>query len=262
MLGKRWNVWAEARAIGVTDSLAASNALGFVGSTGIDYKFMPWLAVGMSLGIEGFETKYGTAGLRSGTIGLTAMPYVGVRLEENIYASAFVGLTSINYNNNPSTAVSARFAALRFMFGGAVSGVWNYGAWRLQPTLQGTYGTETQYGYTDSVGTVVAGQVVNYGRISAGPEVGYSFQGPDKQYRIEPFVLAKINLDFASTNAVALNGQAVALRPGTLGSGSAGAGVAVNFESSFYLRLQGSYDSIGVSGLDVWSGLIRGGMTF
>jgi hypothetical protein len=33
-------------------------------------------------------------------------------------------------------------------------------------------------------------------------------------------------------------------------------------DEGFYLRLQASYDSIGVPGLDIWSGRIRAGKTF
>ena len=258
----RWNVWLEGRVIGATDSLARNNTLGFVGSTGVDYKFMPWLAVGLSVGIEGFETKFGGAGVRSGTVGVSAVPYVGIRIDDNIFASAFVGVTSITYNTNPTGLTTARFDALRLFFGGALSGVWRDGPWRFQPTLQGTYGNEEQYGYSDSVGTRVGGQNVTYGRLSAGPEVGYTFWADDRSWSVEPYVLAKAHLDFASSNAVLLTGQSVVLRPGTLGSGTAGGGVSLRMDGGAYLRLQASYDSIGVSGLDVWSGLIRGGLTF
>jgi hypothetical protein len=262
MLGKKWNAWLEGHVIGAVDSLAASNALGFVGSTGVDYKFLPWLAVGMSVGAETFETRLGTPGVRSGTIGISAAPYIGIRLDDNIFASIFAGLTSINYNNSPAVAVTAQFNALRVFFGGALTGVWREGMWRFQPTLSGAYGSEAQNAYTDSTGNAVQAQTVSYGRISVGPEVGYTFRRDDRNWSVEPFVLAKANLDFASSNAVTLNGLAVVLRPGTLGSGSLGLGVDTRFEKGFFLRLQGSYDSIGVTGLDIWTGLVRGGMTF
>jgi len=260
--GKKWNVWLEGRVIGAVDSLAATNALGFVGSAGIDYKFLPWLAVGMSLGAEKFETRFGTLGVRSGTFGLTAMPYVGLRLNDNVFASIFAGASTIDYNNNPQPGVSATFTSLRFLLGGSLSGVWRDGPWRFQPTLSATYGAESQPGYTDSAGTLVAGQTLTYGRIGIGPEVGYTFTTGSSGWSIEPVVIAKANIDFASSNSSVLNGQSVVLRPGTLGSGSTGVGLNAHHDNGVYLRLQGSYDSIGVLGLDVWSGLLRAGMTF
>ena len=262
IVGKKWNVWLEGRAIGATDSLAQASSLGFIGSTGADYKVLPWLALGLSVGAETFETKFGTAGVRSGTVGVSAIPYIGIRLHENVYASAFVGLTKINYNTNPGAGISAHFNGLRTLVGGALTGIWKEGAWRFQPTLAGTYGSEAQEAYTDTGGNAVAAQTVSYGRISAGPEVGYAFRFDENGLTVEPFVLAKANLDMASSNAVLLNGQSVVLRPGTLGSGTLGGGIDLRFDSGYYLRVQASYDSIGVSGLDVWSGVIRGGLRF
>ena len=49
-------------------------------------------------------------------------------------------------------------------------------------------------------------------------------------------------------------------RSGPLGSGPAGPGLTMSFERRFYLR-QTSYDSISVTGLDIFSGLLRAGMT-
>lgn len=262
ILGRKWNVWLEGRVVGAWDSLAQTNASGFAGSAGVDYKFKPWLAVGMSVGVETYETKFGFNGVRLGSVGLSAVPYVGFRLSDNVFASAFVGLTQLTYNSNPQLGSTANYTALRVMFGGSLFGNWQAGDWSIRPILSGTYGSEAQAGYTDSLGNVVPGQTVSYGRLSAGPEVGYTFHAPDNSWAVKPYVLAKANLDFASSNSSLLQGQSVVLRPGTLGSGSAGLGVDSRFPSGFYLRVEGSYDSIGVSGLDVLTGLIRGGMTF
>lgn len=262
MLGRKWNVWMEGKLVGAWDSLAQTNSTGFVGAAGVDYKFKSWLAVGMSVGVETFETKFGFNSVRLGSVGLSVVPYVGFRLTDNVFASAFVGLTQIAYNSNPQLGDTANFTALRVMFGGSLFGQWQFGDWRVRPILSGSYASESQNGYTDSLGNVVSGQTVTYGRVSAGPEVGYTFWGPEKSWSVQPYVLAKANLDFASSNAVLLQGQSVVLRPGTLGSGSAGLGVDTRFSSGFYLRVQGSYDSIGVTGLDVLTGMIRGGITF
>jgi hypothetical protein len=262
MLGAKWNVWGEGRFVGAWDSLAQTNSRGLIGSGGVDYKFTPWLALGVSIGVETFETKFGSQGVRLGSLGVTVMPYAGFRLSDNLFASVFVGLTPIGYNSNPQPTSGASFNALRLLVGGALFGNWQFGDWRVRPTLSGTYGSETQYGYTDSQGTVVGGQVVSYGRLSAGPEIGYTIWSADKSWSVEPYVLARANLDFASSNSTVLQGQSVVLRPGTLGSGSAGLGVDARFSNGFYFRVQGSYDSIGVTGLDVISGMIRGGLTF
>jgi Autotransporter beta-domain len=262
VIDSKWNIWLEGRVIGATDSVAQSAALGFVGSAGGDYKLLPWLATGLAVGFEGFENRFGTQGLRIGSTGFTAAPYVGVRLDEHITASVFAGLTGLTYNSTPATAVTANFQALRLFVGGALTGVWRDGPWRFQPTLGGTYASEQQNGYSDSSGTVVSPMTVTYGRVSAGPEIGYTFQGPQDRWTVEPFVMATANIDFTSSNLTALNGQAVTLRPGTQGSGSAGLGFNLRFPDGFSLRAQGSYESIGVVGLDVWQGVLRGSLAF
>ena len=261
-LSRKWNVWMEGRVTGINDSLAQTNSLGFAGAGGVDYKFLPWLAAGMSVGMESTETRFGAPGVRTGSLGVSLVPYVGLRLHENIYAEGFVGVTRLNYNLNPAIAVNGSFDAFRFFLGGAVSGVWYDGNWRFQPSILGAYGSEAQNAYTDSSGTAVPGQTITFGRIAAGPEVGYTFKDDNRGWSFEPFALLKANLDFSSSPVYAIGATPIAVRSGTQGSGQLGGGVAMQLDDGFYLRVQASYDSIGVSGLDVWSGRLRAGRTF
>jgi hypothetical protein len=262
ILDRKWNTWVEGRVVGSNDSLAQTNALGFAGTSGIDYKFQPWLAVGMSVGVETYETRFGQPGVRTGTIGVSLAPYVGMRLSDNIFAEGFIGLTKLAYNTNPASGIVGNFDALRFFFGGGITGVWYEGRWRIQPGISGAYGTESQNGYTDSAANVVPGQTVSFGRITAGPEIGYSFKDENRGWSIEPFAMLKGAVDFASSPVVQFNGAPLIVRQGTQASALAGGGVALQLDRGFYLRVQGSYDSIGVSGLDVWSGRLRAGITF
>jgi hypothetical protein len=261
-LNRKWNVWAEGRVASLTDSLAQTNTLGFAGASGVDYKFLPWLALGMSLGVENYETGFGVPGVRTGTIGVSLVPYFGLRLHDNIYAEGFVGLTKLNYNLTPAVAVTGSFDAWRVFFGGAVSGIWHYENWRFQPSILGAYGSETQNAYTDSAGTAVPSQTITFGRIAAGPEIGYTFKDVSRGWSFEPFVLLKGNLDFSSAPVYSINGTPFVVRSGAQGSGQFGGGLAMQLDDGFYLRVQASYDSLFVSGLDAWSGRIRAGKTF
>ena len=259
----RWNVWAEGRVVGLTDSIAQQSTLGFAGTAGVDYKFQPWLAVGLSLGVENYETRFNLPGVRSGQTGVTALPYFGVRLTDNVFAEGFVGLTKLYYNVTPGTGTTGTFDSLRVFFGGALSGVWHDGNWRFQPSILGAWGSETQNAYTDSANTFVPAQTITFGRIGAGPEIGYTFKDDRRGWSFEPFGLAKVNLDFSSTPIYAFyGGTPVVARSGTQASGQVGGGIAMLLDEGFYLRLQASYDSIGVPGLDIWSGRIRAGKTF
>jgi hypothetical protein len=261
-LGRKWNVWAEGRIASLNDSLAQTNTLGFAGAAGVDYKFQPWLALGMSVGVESYETGFGVPGVRTGTIGVSLVPYFGMRLHPNIYAEGFVGVTKLNYNLTPAVGVSGGFDAWRVFLGGALSGVWHDGNWRFQPSILGAYGSETQNAYTDSAGTAVPAQTITFGRIAAGPEIGYTFKDESRGWSFEPFVLLKGNIDFSSAPVYAIGGTPYVVRSGAQGSGQLGGGLAMQLDDGFYLRVQASYDSFFVSGLDAWSGRIRAGKTF
>src|SRR6185312_1692291 len=80
---RKWNAWAEGRVMGLTDSIARQSTLGFAGTAGVDYKFQPWMALGSSLGVENYETRFNLPGVRSGQTGVTVLPYFGVRLTDN-----------------------------------------------------------------------------------------------------------------------------------------------------------------------------------
>ena len=70
-------------------------------------------------------------------------------------------------------------------------------------------------------------------------------------------------LTFSSDTMGQINGSTpVIVRSGTVGMGTVGAGVAAKLDNGFSLRLEGSYESIGVSGLDVWSGQLRAALRF
>ena len=259
---RKWNVWAEGRVAGLNDSLAQTTTLGFAGAAGVDYKFVPWLALGMSLGVETYETRFGVPGVRTGTIGVSLVPYFGIRLHDNVYAEGFVGLTKLNYDLTPALAVSGSFDAWRVFFGGAVSGVWHDGPWRFQPSILGAYGSETQNAYTDSAGTAVPAQSITFGRIAAGPEIGYTVKDLSRGWTFEPFVLLKGNIDFSSAPVYSIAGTPFVVRSGAQASGQLGGGLAMQLDDGFYLRVQASYDSLFVSGLDAWTGRLRAGRTF
>jgi hypothetical protein len=261
-LSRTWNVWAEGRVASLNDWLAQTNTLGFAGAAGVDYKVMPWLALGMSVGVESYETRFGIPGVRTGTIGVSLVPYFGMRLHENIYAEGFVGLTKLTYNLNPAVSVNGGFDAWRVFLGGAVSGIWYEGNWRIQPSILGAWGSETQNAYTDSAGTAVGGQTITFGRIAAGPEIGYVYKDESRGWSFEPFVLVKGTIDFSSAPVYSIAGTPFIARSGAQAGGQIGGGLAMQLDDGFYLRLQASYDSIFVPGLDAWSGRIRAGKTF
>jgi Autotransporter beta-domain len=259
-LSGQWNIWTEGRFTGATDSLANTASIGFVGTLGADYRFRPWLTAGLSLGFETAQTKTSAPGGGIGAFGITALPYVGVRLDPHVFVSFFAGVTGLSYNATPGTGITAAYGGTRLFTGGSLTGVWQDGPWRLQPGVSFTYGSEAQTSYTDSAGTFVSGQTVQFGRASAGPEVGYTFRDPAGAWSVEPYLRGQFNLDFATDERVFLNGLVISTRSG--GSGTVAGGVQWQTGARFNGKLEASYDSIGVTGLDLWSALFHFNWSF
>lgn len=101
---------------------------------------------------------------------------------------------------------------------------------------------------------------MQYGRATGGPEVGYSIYAADGSWILEPFGFARFNLDYATNQQIFLNGLYVATRGNA--SGSLGGGFNLRAQQGFSAHLQGSYDSIGVAGLDVWNAMFRFNASF
>jgi hypothetical protein len=260
ILGANWNVWAEGRATGSTDTVAATNSLGFNGSVGADYKFMPWMTAGLSLGVETTTSNLWTVSGQVNATGITALPYIGIRLDPNVFASAYFGVTGIGYSSIPQPGVTAAYGGTRIVVGGALSGSWQDGPWRFEPSLSIVYGSEAQTGYTDSAGNAVPGQIIQFGRISAGPEIGYTLRDKDGDWQIEPYVRALLNVDYATNEQVFLNGLLVNTRGSA--SGSIAGGVSYRGTGRFSARAEGSYNSIGTPGLDSWSAMAHVNWSF
>ena len=62
-------------------------------------------------------------------------------------------------------------------------------------------------------------------------------------------------LDFATSGQVFYNGLYVATRSNA--SGSLGGGFSFASKEGFSARFEGSYDSVGVWGLDMWTAMMR-----
>ena len=77
---------------------------------------------------------------------------------------------------------------------------------------------------------------------------------------MEPFVSVGANYTFATDTTALFNNQQAGMRG--QGSGTAGFGVQVQNASGLYGRAELRYESIGINGLDVWVGILRGGWSF
>jgi outer membrane autotransporter protein len=257
-----WNTWFDGRIVGVVDRNSNQQTFGSYATLGADKQVSRWLTLGMGIGYEHLVTQnWALQGVSSIENGVGLQPYATAQLSPNIFLTAFGAVTRVFYNASLGSNGNAQFNAWRWMGGGNLLGVWHEGDWRLQPALTVLYGQENQEGYTTSTGTSVASQSLPFGRISLGPEVGYTFRKPEA-WAIEPFVFARGNFDYVQPNAAVLNGTIFTSSQHGPFSAALGGGLSFATKQGFTLRLQVSNESVGQNGLDVWLGQIRGGWKF
>jgi hypothetical protein len=261
-LVKKWNVWTEGRLFGVTDSVAQQQSLGGNVIVGADTKALPWLTTGLGVSYEAFTTRTVTTNLITRSSGVGALPYVTARIHPNLYATAFGTFTHLDYTNALAPGVGGQFDAWRLLGGASLTGVWQAQSWRFQPDVTFYYGAENQSAYTTSVGSSVAAQSIPFGRISAGPEIGYTFTDGARSWALEPFIKAHGNFDYITSNTALFNGATFTSANRGQWSASLGAGAALNTSRGFFARVEASNQSVGMNGLSVWLGQVRGGWNF
>ena len=255
------NLWTEGRLFGVTDSVSLQQSSGVVAVVGADTKPVPWLTTGLGVSYESFTTKNWSTNLATMSNGVGFLPYLSARLSPSLYVSAFGGITHLNYTTALAPGIGGQFDAWRLLGGAALTGVWRERSWRLQPEASFYYGGENQQAYTTSAGGAVAAQSIPFGRISAGPEIGYAFTKAGA-WAIEPFVKAKGNFDYIVSNSSIFNGATFSTASRGQWSATLGAGATVNTSQGFFARLEASNESVFQNGLNIWLGQVRGGWNF
>jgi len=144
---------------------------------GADYLLTPDLVVGMMGHVDWTTQSTGAGALVADGLGWMAGPYVVARLDEHLYFDASLqGGTSANRVSPLGTYVDA-FATGRWLAKAQLTGDFELGALTFSPILAGTYFAETQQGYTDSLGNVIAAQSIGTASLDLGPRIAYLVEG-------------------------------------------------------------------------------------
>lgn len=259
---RKWNVAVENRLFGIADRQLGQNSLGIYVTPTADTQATPWLVLGLGLPYEHFETLTPATSLRTVSNGVGLQPFATARMTPNLFISGFARASHLDYSTAPVPGVSAQLDAWRWVGAGNLFGQFRDQGWRFQPSLGAVYGAEQQSAYTNSTGTGVAAQQLQFGRATAGQEIGHGFKAADASWVLEPTVGLRLNYDYLTTSSVVFNGATFASGARGPWSGSAGVGLALETKQGFFARLQASYETIGMTGLDGWLGSMRAGVTF
>lgn len=240
-----WDIWVEGRYTAFDDESGNFKRDGHVGVlyAGGDYRVTENMIVGV---LAQFDwAKDGSAVLASKVDGNGWLvgPYMSARIHENIYFDlrAAWGQSS---NNIDVAGATGSFDTSRWLVKGRLAGDWLYDAWRITPSAEISYITESADAFTDSTGALVAGQDVSLGRLQFGPEVGYRFAHTANTF-IEPFAALRGVWDFDNPNVAFING--VAVGPGDFWGRLQG-GLNVTTTSGVHVRGLASWDGLGADG--------------
>jgi outer membrane autotransporter protein len=239
-----WDLWVEGRYSGFSDDAGSIDRDGHVGLlyVGGDYRVAQNMIVGV---LAQFDWSKDDSGLLASNVdgnGWMVGPYMSMQVHENVFLDLRV---SWGQSDNDLTvgATTGSFDTSRWLVKGTLAGNWVHDAWRVTPTAELAYVTESQDAFTNSAGTFVAGQDVSLGRLQFGPEVGYRFAHTADTF-IEPFAAIKAVWDWDNPNVAIIDGFVVG--PGDFWGRLEG-GLNVTTADGWLVRGLASWDGVGSS---------------
>ncbi len=239
-----WDVWAEGRFSGFNNDAGNLDGKGHVGLlfVGSDYRITPDMIVGALVQFDWAQDETGLLASKVDGNGWMAGPYLSARVYENIYLDLRAAWGSSS-NDLAIGATTGSFDTSRWLVKGTLAGNWLYDAWRITPSAELAYVTESQDAFTNSAGVLVPGQDVSLGRLQFGPEFGYRIRH-DASTFIEPFAALKGVWDFDNPNVQIIDG--ITVGPGDFWGRLEG-GLNVMTADGWYVRGLASWDGVGSS---------------
>ncbi len=103
-------------------------------------------------------------------------PYLAARAADRVYVQARAAWGKSDNEVSPFGTYRDSFETSRWLASAKVEGRYGRGPWRISPIAGVIYYEDSQNGYTDSLGNLIAGQTASLGRATFGPEIGYTHE--------------------------------------------------------------------------------------
>lgn len=242
-------VWAQGSGGGSRNSLATGgyNFANYGGAAGIQAEVVPSLVLGLSGTWQGSDgTLTGGFTSRSSTWGFS--PYAGWQFDEHWSVSLITGLTSGTTNlANAGASYASRYRSNQWDVQGELDGSYTVGPVRLSPLASLAYIETNSGSVIDNLGNRTPSSSTALTRGSLGGSVSLPLTG------WEPYLRATGEHDFKVPTGSAPNGSSGA---------TIGAGTTVTLTDAFWLTFDGGYNSLGRTGLSLWSVSARADLRF
>ncbi|MEO8421148.1 MAG: autotransporter outer membrane beta-barrel domain-containing protein [Hyphomicrobium sp.] len=237
-----WDIWVEGRYSSFSDDAGNIDRDGHVGLiyVGGDYRVAENMIVGVLAQFDWAKDDSGVLASKVDGNGWMIGPYMSAQIHQNIYFDLRAAWGRSDNDLTIGTTTGA-FDTSRWLVKGTLAGNWMYDAWRITPTAELAYVTESQDAFTNSAGTFVPGQDVSLGRLQFGPEIGYRFAHTADTF-IEPFAAIKGVWDFDNPNVAIIDGFVVG--PGDFWGRLEG-GLNVMTADGWLVRGLASWDGVG-----------------
>jgi uncharacterized membrane protein len=176
-----FDVWVEAHYSHFLDDSGDLDSKGDFGLVylGADYLLTPAVLVGALVQMDWLKEASGTNGSEVEGTGFMAGPYLSARITPHLLFDARAAWGLSDNTIDPFGLYEDDFSTNRWLANARLTGTWNFGNFRISPSLGVTYVEEEQQSYMDSVGVFIPGQTVSLGRVAFGPEFAYRMLGPD-----------------------------------------------------------------------------------
>jgi len=240
---RRWLAWVQG---GGGQSINSLQTGGYsLANYGSQVGLQTQLSDKFMLGIS--ASWQGTNGSLNGGISSTSSvwgiaPYAAWQFDDHWNVAAVIGYSTGWTWLNSGLPYAAAFQNSQWTFQGSVNGTYSAGDFVLAPLVSITYVPTTVFGYTDSVGSFIPGRSTALTRGSIGGTVSLPLNG------WQPYVRATLDHDFAMPAGAEGNGDT---------GGTVGGGATVPITEAIWFSVDGGYNSIGRTGLTLWSATAR-----
>ena len=146
---------------------------------GADYLITPSFLLGVLGEFDWAEEASSADKSKADGTGWMAGPYATLRLMPNLFLDGRVAWGRSDNSVDPFGIYTDNFTTERWLANANLTGNWNFGNFRITPSVGYTYYEEEQAAYIDSNGVNIPSQRISENKLTFGPEVAWRFVGQD-----------------------------------------------------------------------------------